>query len=83
MKGFVAFAYDPIGQGEREQTFLPQLGRAVVGWGRERASREAEPYRKDRSWPRRDEIPYDSSRFLSGSLKVWHSPVGSVLQAFE
>ena len=32
-KGFVAFAYDPIGQGEREQTYLPQLGRALSGGG--------------------------------------------------
>ena len=30
-KGFVALAYDPIGQGEREQTYLPQLGRALSG----------------------------------------------------
>src|SRR5215471_21228759 len=28
-KGFVALSYDPIGQGEREQTYLPQLGRAL------------------------------------------------------
>ncbi len=33
MKGFVAFAYDPIGQGEREQTYLPQLGRPLSGGG--------------------------------------------------
>jgi hypothetical protein len=32
-KGFVAFAYDPIGQGEREQTYLPQLGRPLSGGG--------------------------------------------------
>jgi dienelactone hydrolase len=32
-KGFVALAYDPIGQGEREQTYLPQLGRALAGGG--------------------------------------------------
>ena len=31
--GFVAFAYDPIGQGEREQTYLPVLGRALSGGG--------------------------------------------------
>jgi cephalosporin-C deacetylase-like acetyl esterase len=30
-KGFIALAYDPIGQGEREQTYLPQLGRALSG----------------------------------------------------
>ncbi|MCC6365667.1 MAG: acetylxylan esterase [Bryobacterales bacterium] len=30
-KGYVAFAYDPIGQGEREQTYLPQLGRPLSG----------------------------------------------------
>ncbi len=30
-KGFVAFTYDPIGQGEREQTYLPQLGRPLSG----------------------------------------------------
>ncbi|MCX6603307.1 MAG: acetylxylan esterase [Acidobacteria bacterium] len=33
LQGFVAFAYDPIGQGEREQTYLPQLGRAFSGGG--------------------------------------------------
>lgn len=32
-KGFVALSYDPIGQGEREQTYLPQLGRALSGGG--------------------------------------------------
>jgi len=32
-KGFVAFTYDPIGQGEREQSYLPQLGRALAGGG--------------------------------------------------
>ena len=32
-KGFVALAYDPIGQGEREQTYLLQLGRALSGGG--------------------------------------------------
>jgi len=30
-KRFVAFAFDPIGQGEREQTYLPQLGRPLSG----------------------------------------------------
>ena len=29
--GFVAFAYDPIAQGEREQTYLAQLGRPLSG----------------------------------------------------
>ena len=33
MKGFVAFTYDPIGQGEREQTYLRQLGRPLSGGG--------------------------------------------------
>ncbi len=33
LKGFVALTYDPIGQGEREQTYLPQLGRALSGGG--------------------------------------------------
>lgn len=32
-KGFVALTYDPIGQGEREQTYLPALGRALAGGG--------------------------------------------------
>jgi cephalosporin-C deacetylase-like acetyl esterase len=31
MKGFVALAYDPIGQGEREETYLRQLGRPLSG----------------------------------------------------
>lgn len=29
--GFVALTYDPIAQGEREQTYLPQLGRPLSG----------------------------------------------------
>lgn len=33
LQGFVAFAYDPIGQGEREQSYLPQLGRELAGGG--------------------------------------------------
>src|SRR3989454_8491613 len=32
-KGYIALAYDPIGQGEREQTYLPQLGRTLSGGG--------------------------------------------------
>jgi len=31
MKGFVALAYDPVGQGEREETFVRQLGRPLAG----------------------------------------------------
>jgi len=32
-KGFVALTFDPIGQGEREQHYLPQLGRTLSGGG--------------------------------------------------
>ncbi len=32
LKGFVALAFDPIGQGEREQTYDPQLRGAAAGW---------------------------------------------------
>jgi len=32
LKGFVALAFDPIGQGEREQTFDPQLQGPAAGW---------------------------------------------------
>ncbi len=32
-KGYIALTYDPIGQGEREQTYLPELGRALSGGG--------------------------------------------------
>ena len=32
-KGFIALTYDPIGQGEREQTYLPELGRSLSGGG--------------------------------------------------
>jgi cephalosporin-C deacetylase-like acetyl esterase len=32
-KGYVVLTYDPIGQGEREQTYLTQLGRALSGGG--------------------------------------------------
>ena len=31
MKGFVALAYDPVGQGEREEIFVRQLGRPLAG----------------------------------------------------
>jgi cephalosporin-C deacetylase-like acetyl esterase len=32
LKGFVALAFDPVGQGEREQTFDPQLQGPLAGW---------------------------------------------------
>ncbi len=32
-QGFIALTYDPIGQGEREQHYLPQLGRTLSGGG--------------------------------------------------
>jgi len=32
LKGFVALAFDPIGQGEREQTWDPQLQGPLAGW---------------------------------------------------
>jgi len=32
MKEFVALAFDPIGQGEREQTFNRDVGGALAGW---------------------------------------------------
>jgi hypothetical protein len=32
LKGFVALAFDPIGQGEREQTFDRDVGGALAGW---------------------------------------------------
>ena len=32
LQGFVALAFDPIGQGEREQTYDPQLDGEVAGW---------------------------------------------------
>jgi len=31
LQGYVALAFDPIGQGEREQTYLPMLGRPLAG----------------------------------------------------
>lgn len=33
LRGYVVLAYDPIGQGEREQSYLPELGRALSGGG--------------------------------------------------
>lgn len=33
LKGFVVLAFDPIGQGEREQAFDRQLDGSVAGWG--------------------------------------------------
>jgi dienelactone hydrolase len=32
MKGFVVLCFDPIGQGERSQTYSRQLGAPVAGW---------------------------------------------------
>jgi cephalosporin-C deacetylase-like acetyl esterase len=32
LKGFVVLAFDPIGQGEREQTYAPQLDGELAGW---------------------------------------------------
>jgi dienelactone hydrolase len=32
LKGFVVLCFDPIGQGEREQTYSRQLGQPVAGW---------------------------------------------------
>lgn len=32
MKGFVVLTFDPIGQGEREQTYSRQLERSAAGW---------------------------------------------------
>jgi dienelactone hydrolase len=32
MKGFIALCFDPIGQGERAQTYSRQLGAQVAGW---------------------------------------------------
>ena len=32
LKGFVVLAFDPIGQGEREQTYDRQVDRALAGW---------------------------------------------------
>ena len=32
LKGFVVLAFDPIGQGEREQTYEPRVDRPLAGW---------------------------------------------------
>mgnify|MGYP001355204634 CR=1 FL=1 len=32
LKGFVSLAFDPVGQGEREQTYSPQLKAPAAGW---------------------------------------------------
>ena len=32
LKGFVVLAFDPIGQGEREQTWDPRVDRPLAGW---------------------------------------------------
>jgi cephalosporin-C deacetylase-like acetyl esterase len=32
LKGFVVLAFDPVGQGEREQTYDPRVDRALAGW---------------------------------------------------
>ncbi len=31
LQGYVAMTFDPVGQGEREQTYVPMLGRALSG----------------------------------------------------
>ena len=51
-KGFIALSYDPIGQGEREQTYLPQLGRALSGAAVMSISNLAhETFSSVRAWP--------------------------------
>src|SRR6266699_655687 len=32
LKGFVVLAFDPVGQGEREQTYDPRVDRSLAGW---------------------------------------------------
>ncbi len=32
LKGFVVLAFDPVGQGEREQTYDQRVGHALAGW---------------------------------------------------
>jgi len=32
LKGFVILAFDPVGQGEREQTYDRRVGHALAGW---------------------------------------------------
>jgi len=32
LKGFISLAFDPVGQGEREQTYDPQLKAPAAGW---------------------------------------------------
>ncbi len=32
LKGFISLAFDPVGQGEREQTYDPQLKEPAAGW---------------------------------------------------
>ncbi len=32
LKGFVVLAFDPVGQGEREQTYDARVGHALAGW---------------------------------------------------
>ena len=32
LKGFVVLAFDPVGQGEREQTYDPRVDRPLAGW---------------------------------------------------
>lgn len=34
-KGFVVLAYDPVGQGERQQAYDARLGRSLIGWATE------------------------------------------------
>ena len=32
LKGFVVLAFDPVGQGEREQTYDPRVDKPLAGW---------------------------------------------------
>jgi len=69
LKGFVSLAFDPIGQGEREQTYDPQLKAPAAGWsvnehihGGAQASLAGESLTRYFIWDAKRSIDYLASR---------------------
>jgi cephalosporin-C deacetylase-like acetyl esterase len=69
LKGFIALAFDPVGQGEREQTYDPQLKSPAAGWsvnehihGEAQANLVGEAVARYFIWDARRSIDYLVSR---------------------
>jgi cephalosporin-C deacetylase-like acetyl esterase len=68
-KGFVVFAYDPVGQGERLQAFEPRIGRSLAGGATEQhilngaqSLLVGESFARYRIWDAKRALDYLASR---------------------